>query len=80
MINIIYEVSVASFSLATEVSQNHDNVIIFHKKLQLKEVENYHKSVTKAWQCHKINKIHEGSVASFCVATEVSQNYDNVII
>ena len=48
MINIIYEVSVASFSLATEGSQNHDNVIIFHIKLLLKEVENYHKSVTKA--------------------------------
>ena len=76
MINIINEVSVASFNLATEVSQNHNNVIIFNKKYYKKRL----RSVTKAWKYHKISKIHEGSVASFCVATEVSQNYDNVII
>ena len=46
MINIINEVSVASFNLATEVSQNHTNVIIFNKKIQQKDVEKCHKSMT----------------------------------
>ena len=53
MIYIIYEVSVASFCLATEVSQNHDNVIMFNMKNTTKEgwelPQKCHKNMTMSW-------------------------------